>query len=267
MRRREQVAVVGVLALDQPGGQPRAPRLEHGIACTEADLQLVGAAEHPLQLVQRPARHEHLLALPQHLAVGQVADREPVGVGGDHAHAVGLGREQHAGQHRPGVVGAGGAHHLAEGVGDVGRRERDGLGGRLALDRVVVETERADGELRPTGADAAPRLPPSSASATSTAPAGSERTMSATSRAGTTTAPSRSPPTGMVRRIDSSRSVPVTESSSPLTSRRSPDSTGSVPVRLVAARPAVARASPRTSRSHRNFTVRPFPHRGDGWMS
>ena len=35
----------------------------------------------------------------------------------------------------------------------------------------------------------------------------------------------------------------------------------------VAARPAVARASPRTSRSHRNFTVRPFPHRGDGWMS
>ena len=38
-----------------------------------------------------------------------------------------------------------------------------------------------------------------------------------------------------------------------------PDSTGSVPVRLVAARPAVARASARTSRSHRNFTVRPFP--------
>ena len=34
---------------------------------------------------------------------------------------------------------------------------------------------------------------------------------------------------------------------------------GSAPVRLVAARPAVASASARTSRSQRNFTVGPFP--------
>ena len=57
--------------------------------------------------------------------------------------------------------------------------------------------------------------------------------MSATSL-GTTTAPSRSPATVTVSRIDNSRSVPVTESSPSAISRRNPDKTWSEPVRLVA---------------------------------
>jgi hypothetical protein len=94
------------------------------------------------------------------------------------------------------------------------------------------------------------------------------RTMSLASRAGMTTAPSASPPTVSSSWIVRSRSVPVTTSRSALSSRRTPDSTGNVPVRPVAALPAAANASARTSRSQRNFTlsVLSLIHPG-GWRS
>ncbi len=128
--------------------------LEHGVAGAEADLQLVPAGQHPLELVEGPARHQHLLPAGQHLVLGQVADRQPVRVGGDHAHAVVLGGDQHAGEHRAGIVRAGRPHHLAQRLGDIARRQRHRVDRRLPLHRVVVEPEWPDRELRASGADA-----------------------------------------------------------------------------------------------------------------
>ncbi len=102
----------------------------------------------------------------------------------------------------------------------------------------------------------------SAVSSMSTLPAGSALTMSAVSRAGITVDPAASIPTGTETLIVSSRSVPVMVNTSSATSRRTPDSTGDVPVEFVAPRPAVASAVAKISRSHRNFTGRSFsPYR------
>ena len=98
--------------------------------------------------------------------------------------------------------------------------------------------------------------PPAS---TTTAPGASVRTASAVSRPGTTQEPSRSPLTSMVRWIVSSRSVPLISRREPSRINRTPARTGCEPARPCAARAAVARASPSTSRSQRNFTVAPLP--------
>src|SRR5262245_37386640 len=96
----------------------------------------------------------------------------------------------------------------------------------------------------------------SPSTSTSTAPGGSDRTTSDVSRAGRTATPSVVPltPSPMTTAMVSSRSWPVRVRASPCSSVRMPDSTGSAPPRLAVARPAVPRASTRTSRSHRNFT-------------
>ena len=66
--------------------------------------------------------------------------------------------------------------------------------------------------------------------------------------------PSPLPETATSTEIVSSRSVPVRVRRSPDSSTRTPDRTGNEVPRPAAARPAVPRASTRTSRSHRNFT-------------
>jgi hypothetical protein len=94
----------------------------------------------------------------------------------------------------------------------------------------------------------------SASTSTSTLPAGRARTMSDANRPGRTTTPSPLPETAISTEMVSSRSVPVSRSWSPLSSTRTPDRTGSDVPRPAAARPALPRASTRTSRSHRNFT-------------
>ena len=116
--RRDEAAVVGELALDQAGGElAREPTSKVASRSPRRRVTSSVPREQPLELAQRPRRHEHALALAQHARAREVADREPVGVGGHQAQAVGLGGHEHAGEDRPGVVGA-------------GRRARPGAGRR-----------------------------------------------------------------------------------------------------------------------------------------
>jgi hypothetical protein len=117
VRRGQQVAVVRVLTLDQPGREPGLARLEHRLAGAETHGELGVARQDPLELGERTSRHEHLLARCQHRRLRQIAHREPVRVGGDHLEAVVLGGHQHTGEHGPGVVGRRRPHHLAQRVG------------------------------------------------------------------------------------------------------------------------------------------------------
>jgi hypothetical protein len=93
---------------------------------------------------------------------------------------------------------------------------------------------------------------------TVTAPGGSARTTSLASFAGNTVAPSVSPLTSAPTVIVRSRSLPVRVSTLPMSSARTPDSTGNIPPLPETARPAVPRASTKVSRSHRNFTAARF---------
>ena len=54
--RRDQLAVVGELALDQPGRQPRAADFERRVAIAESHRELFAAADQSLQLVERSRR-------------------------------------------------------------------------------------------------------------------------------------------------------------------------------------------------------------------
>ena len=85
---------------------------------------------------------------------GQVAHGQAVRVGGHEAQAVVLRGEQHAGEDRPVVVGARGAHHLAQGVAERRRRHGDTGFGRARQARVVVDRQRSHAELRPPAGDA-----------------------------------------------------------------------------------------------------------------
>jgi hypothetical protein len=123
-------------------------------AGAEANRQLVGRRDQPLQLVQCPARHQHLLPRTEHRRGWQVTDREPVRVGRHHLHTGVLGRQEHTGEHGARVVGARGTDHLAQGVGDLRARKRHRLGVGLDLRGVVGQRQRSHGELRPPGADA-----------------------------------------------------------------------------------------------------------------
>ena len=71
------------------GGEPGAADLEGGLALAEAHES--SSPEHPGQLLQRPGGHQDVLALAQDRGAGQVADGQPVGVGGDEAQPALLG--------------------------------------------------------------------------------------------------------------------------------------------------------------------------------
>ncbi len=66
MAGRDELAVVGELAFDQPRRQPRVADLERRVALAEAQRELVAAADQPLQLVERTTGHEHLLVGAEH---------------------------------------------------------------------------------------------------------------------------------------------------------------------------------------------------------
>ena len=212
----------------------------------------LGAAEHPLQLLERRGRHEHALALGQERRAGQVADRQAVRVGGDQAQALGLGGHEHAGEDRAGLVGAGrGAR-----PGAAPRRGPCRRGSRRRRRARRCGGTRRRGWCAPRTASGPTEMVASSPSiSTLTAPGSSTRTMSVASLAGRTATPSVIPSTVTVAVMVRSRSLPVAASVSPMSSRRTPLSTGSELPRDDTARPAELRASTRTSRSHRNFTA------------
>ena len=130
--RRDQLAVVRELALDQAGREPDGADLERGVALAQAQRDSPRRRQQPLQLGQRPRRHQHLLALAQDARARQVAHGQPVGVGGHEPQPALLGREQHAGEDRAGVVARLAARTTWRSASAEARRpERDGVAGGL----------------------------------------------------------------------------------------------------------------------------------------
>ena len=125
MRRRDELAVVGELALDEAGGEAGAAHLEGGVAIAEAHGDVLAATDQALQFVERTTGHQHLLIGGQHLLPDQIANRQPVAVGGNHAQAVALGGHHHPGEDGPRFVGAGGTHDLPQRIAELGRRQGD----------------------------------------------------------------------------------------------------------------------------------------------
>ena len=98
------------------------------LALAEDDLDLAGLArEQALHLGQALRRHEDLLALLEHAHALQVAQREPVRVGGDEPQPAGRRGEQHAGEDRAGVVARRGRDHLAQRLGERRRLDRHAI--------------------------------------------------------------------------------------------------------------------------------------------
>ena len=153
MTGRDQLAIVRELAFDQPCRQPCLADLEGGIAITQAHGQFFAATDQPLQLVEGTPWYEHLLVGTEHLVVGEVTDREAIRVGRHHAQAPVLGGQQHTGQDRPSLVGAGGPDDLTQGLAHRRCRQGDRRGGRRCQLRVVVERQRSHAELRAPTAD------------------------------------------------------------------------------------------------------------------
>ncbi len=110
-------------------------------------------SEHPPQLAQGPGRDQHVLALGHERGARQVAHGQAVGVGGHQAQAGGLGGHQHAGEDGPGIVLAGGPDDLAEGGGQGGGIEGDGVSRRLGQAEELLGRQHPHGELRAAGGD------------------------------------------------------------------------------------------------------------------
>ena len=152
---RDQLAVVGELALDEPGGEPGRCRprtsrhARRGAASPRRRRRAAAAARSA-----RDPGTSTFWSAPSTLHAGQVADRQPVRVGGHQPQPVVLGGQQHPGEDRAGLVGARGANHLAQRIAERRSVERDGTRRRRGQPRVVVERQRADAELRATAADA-----------------------------------------------------------------------------------------------------------------
>ena len=161
--------------------------LEAGVALAQAQGQLAHAAQHLGEVVERPRRHEHRLALGQHALARQVAHGQPVRVGGHQAQPVVLGRHQHAGEDRAGrrrptpparparaPRASSPASRVTASPTGSGRRGNSSTG----------NTRRVNSE-RPAVMRAC-----SPSTSTSTAPAGSDLTTSDTSRAAAPPTPS-----------------------------------------------------------------------------
>ena len=211
------------------------------------------ARAEPLHLAQALGRDEHLLALRQHAHALQVAHREPVGVGGDEPQAA----RRDAVSSTPVRIGrassfdaAGTTWRSASANGAASTRTP--APSRLGEAREVGGRQRAQRRAEPARLElgfVVARLH------VDTVPASSLRTISENGRAGTTALPVA---VDVGRDRDPDRELEVgadqLERRRRLSVTRSPDSTGSAPVRDATARWAVATASARVSRSQRNFT-------------
>ena len=153
MVARDEVPVVGELAFDQPGGEPAATGLERRLALPQPEVDRVRRGQQPGQLGQCTRRQQHALALGQHRRTDQVADGQPVRIGGHQAQPTGLGSDQDAGQNRPRVVRRGGRDHLSQRLGQRLRVHRQRIAGRLGHTGEVIGGDQPQRELRPPGAD------------------------------------------------------------------------------------------------------------------
>ena len=248
-----QLAVVGVGALEQTGADPDRPVDEGDLLGADGHPHLGHPSPRgsspsrgrsprgqPLELGQGPGRHEDVTATvraAQALGARQVAQGQPVGVGGHQADRPALLGEQHTGEQRSRVVGRGRPHHLAQSLGQHRRRQHHR---RLLAPRPRPGT-RPPGRPAARSASGPPRSRPSPPPpSTVTAPGSSDRTMSTASRAGTTHSPSSRPMTSRSTRMVRSRSVPVTTRRFPAHRSSSPESTGEDD-RAAADRPAGGR--------------------------
>ena len=154
LRGRDQAPVVRELPLDQAGGHVQPTDPERGVALTEHQGDVGVVVERAGQLVERTGGHEHRLTLTQRRGAGQVADGEPVGVGGDHAQALALGCEQHAGEDGARLVGGRSTDDLLEPLRQVGGTEHDLLA--VGIDQVgeLVGRDGVEPEVGAAAADA-----------------------------------------------------------------------------------------------------------------
>ena len=141
--RRDQPPVRRELALDQPGDQPHGAvaDLEGGLPLAEVENQRTLARSSSRASSAR-ARDGTSTVWPSASTdvPGKITQGQPVRVGGHQPQTALLGGQQHTGEDRPGVVGAGRRHHLLE-----RRRELAGVDG----DRVGRRRRRAVGTPRP----------------------------------------------------------------------------------------------------------------------
>ena len=147
------------LGVQQPGRRPagRAGEADHafaGAAAGQRQGDLRAGGERLRRLRQRPGRDEHLrgqfvlLRLP-----GQLADREPVAVGGGQPQLVALDLEPDAGEHRQRVVTAGGHRHLRDRGGERGAVDHAGGGRHRRQRRVVLDRHQRQREAGAAAAD------------------------------------------------------------------------------------------------------------------
>ena len=165
------------------------------VAVAEHDRALpvpLPARGETLHLRQRLRRDEDLTAGLDGLHAREIPKREPVGVRGDQAEPALGGHHEHAGElWRPRIVDERCPDDLAEAVGEDATRDLDSLLLRHAEPGDLGTDGDPDHELGPTGGEAHILV----VAATATAPGSNERTMSTTSREGTSTEPSVSPAT------------------------------------------------------------------------
>ena len=245
-------AVVGEVALDQHGGQAHVAGLEAGVALAQPQGELAHADSTLVRSLS--ARDGTSTDWPSARTVlaRQVAHRQPVGVGGHQAQPALLGGHQHAGEDGAGVVGRRGRHHLAQRVAELGGVDGDAVARRLGQPGELVDGEHPQGELGAAGGDAGllavdldlDRARRQGAHDVGHQPGGQHRDAVLA-------------PVDALADVDRDGQLEVVAGQGEGAAGSSalmPASTGSAPPRLAVARPAVPRASTRTSRSHRNFT-------------
>ena len=133
----DELLVVREVALDQARRDFGARRAEHDVALPQHHLDLAVAGK-SLHFGETLGRDENALAFLEHAHALEVADCEPVRVGGDEAEAAAVRSEQHTREDRPQVVFRRGSYDLTQCRRERGRVDRDPLpvGGREA--RVVL---------------------------------------------------------------------------------------------------------------------------------
>ena len=125
MAGRDQASIVGELTLDQAGCKAKVAHLEGCLALTEAKGHLLLRSQKPLELPEGTRRNEHALAFTHDRGARDVPHCETVRVGGHQAKTTGFRREQHTGQDRSGIVGAGCWDDLVQRSGEFSSRDRD----------------------------------------------------------------------------------------------------------------------------------------------
>ena len=145
---RDDLLVVRVRPLDQPGEDLGRGRAEAEMVVAPGDLDFLLGAEQPADLLERLGRHDQIgLGRASRRRRGNVHPRQPVAVGGHHAHPLGPELPEHAVQDRPALLGARREGHVGDQLLQILRRrppaalELDGGEGGELLARQTEEPE------------------------------------------------------------------------------------------------------------------------------